>query len=746
MAPTQRASARAQRLTSLAAIAMVAASVALAFGRVFQGRPATLRLLAFAMVSGLIAWALERRSLFLATVASVVLLVTALGMLVVPQTLYYGLPSLDTLQAIADAAAEVGSEARARVSPAEPVVPLVFAAATATWAAVFSCHSLAFRAGSPLLALVPPAALVAFADSVLDGPQEALYGIWFLAAALAVVFADSLRRIQGWGPVWTSHGARHRLLPAAGRGGRRIAVGTLAIASLAPFVIPGYGSKAVIDISPSGNDGLIHVSPLVSVGSELTRGEPREVFVVQSRLSSYWRMTSLETFDGLSWQMSDESSSDVLGGSLGGMRNAESFRATFTASNDLGFPWMPAPYRPDSVSYAGGFSWAPRSHTLTAKEPLSEGDSYIVTASFPSPSIDDLRFEEFPDLSLYPDAYPELVGLPEDIPPQIGELAREWTAGADSTYDQIIAIQQHLTDASRFTYSTDVSFAEDSHTLVDFLTESKTGFCQQFASAMAVMLRTLGIPARVAVGFTPGASAQEDNTHRVMTDDLHAWVEVLFPTYGWLPFEPTPGRANPAASTYMPRAQGGTGEEDPRCLPPSRKCQSQQPVATPKPPRETGDGDPNDPAPLQTSRSLIRSPIGVAATVGALLVLGLAGIPVARRLRRWRRFRRAGPDPRRRILATYGAFLDATADLGLMRRAGETPWEYAERVRHSGRLTDGHLDRLTSLATHAAYAASHPSSDDALDADADAKEALEELRGSASLLDRLSGAYGVHRT
>src|SRR5213593_4008073 len=82
----------------------------------------------------------------------------------------------------------------------------MLAAITAVWAAVFSCFALAFRAGSPLLSLVPPVALVAFADSVLDGVIKPIYGVLFLIAALAVVFADSLRRIHGWGPVWSPRG------------------------------------------------------------------------------------------------------------------------------------------------------------------------------------------------------------------------------------------------------------------------------------------------------------------------------------------------------------------------------------------------------------------------------------------------------------------------------------------------------------------------------------------------------------
>ena len=130
---------------------------------------------------------------------------------------------MDTMHAIADASKLVGQQARRQVAPAAPLAPLVLAALTATWAAVFSAHALAFRAGSPLLALLPPIALVAFADTVLEEFIRPVYGLLFLGAALLVVFADGLRRLQGWGPVWTGPGRNARLSATAGRSARGVA-------------------------------------------------------------------------------------------------------------------------------------------------------------------------------------------------------------------------------------------------------------------------------------------------------------------------------------------------------------------------------------------------------------------------------------------------------------------------------------------------------------------------------------------
>ena len=156
MARTAGTTARIQRLTALVAIELVAVAVGFAFGRVFIGHSATYRLLAVSVASALVAWIFERRSLLLATAVSAVLLVVAIGIIVFPATTWFGAPTLETLHQMGHAAAQVGEEARIQISPAPPNASLMLAAITAVWAAVFSCFALAFRAGSPLLSLVPP--------------------------------------------------------------------------------------------------------------------------------------------------------------------------------------------------------------------------------------------------------------------------------------------------------------------------------------------------------------------------------------------------------------------------------------------------------------------------------------------------------------------------------------------------------------------------------------------------------------
>ena len=112
----------------------------------------------------------------------------------------------------------VGQQARIRVAPTAPLPPLLLAGVTAIWTASFSIHALAIRAGSPLLAVLPPIALVGFADTVLEDGARPIYAVTLLAAALAVVFADGIRRVRQWGPMWSSRAtAATERLACAGR-------------------------------------------------------------------------------------------------------------------------------------------------------------------------------------------------------------------------------------------------------------------------------------------------------------------------------------------------------------------------------------------------------------------------------------------------------------------------------------------------------------------------------------------------
>lgn len=124
------------------------------------------------------------------------------------------------------------------------------------------------------------------------------------------------------------------------------------------------------------------------------------------------------------------------------------------------------------------------------------------------------------------------------VDPRVAELARRITASADTTFDKVHAVWKYFDTANGFTYDTQTAPTADSDALADFVLNGKRGYCEQFASAMAVMLRSLDIPARVAVGFTSGY--RDGDVRTITSRDAHAWVEVHFGEFGWVSFDPTP--------------------------------------------------------------------------------------------------------------------------------------------------------------------------------------------------------------
>ena len=122
---------------------------------------------------------------------------------------------------------------------------------------------------------------------------------------------------------------------------------------------------------------------------------------------------------------------------------------------------------------------------------------------------------------------------------EVYRLAQQWTAGAETPYEAVRAVQEHL--RGDFDYTPTVP--ESSLPLVSFLFEDEAGYCQQFAGSMGLMLRMLGIPARVVSGFAPGARDAESGAYEVRDFDAHSWVEVYFRGIGWVTFDPTPGVA-----------------------------------------------------------------------------------------------------------------------------------------------------------------------------------------------------------
>ncbi len=133
--------------------------------------------------------------------------------------------------------------------------------------------------------------------------------------------------------------------------------------------------------------------------------------------------------------------------------------------------------------------------------------------------------------------------LPHTIDPRVSDLARTLTASAANNYDRAVALQSYL--RNNFQYTLDPPAIEPEDPVGSFLFRSKSGYCEYFAAAMAVMLRTLNVPSRLVNGFQTGSYNRFGKDFVVRARDAHSWVEVYFTGYGWIPFDPTPADPHP---------------------------------------------------------------------------------------------------------------------------------------------------------------------------------------------------------
>lgn len=263
------------------------------------------------------------------------------------------------------------------------------------------------------------------------------------------------------------------------------------------------------------------------------------------------------------------------------------------------------------------------------------------------------------------------------VPPRVAALAAQVAAGAPSAYDATVEVNQWFTQPRNgFHYDLRTAGGNSGNALLDFLFTGRTGYCEQFASAMAIMLRTLGIPARVAVGFTPGTV---DGDQRVITTaDAHAWVEAWFPGSGWLPFDPTPladGRT--VLPSYLTPSTG-LPFADPTPATAPQAPDTPAVVADPVP--EDGTADTADSEQAGT---------GLRIGLGAAGVLVLAGlIPLAvRGSRRQRRLHVVRTGGVHAATAAWEEVLAESADRGVQPVIGETVRGTARRL-----IQEHHLD------------------------------------------------------
>jgi transglutaminase-like putative cysteine protease len=266
------------------------------------------------------------------------------------------------------------------------------------------------------------------------------------------------------------------------------------------------------------------------------------VMRVRSSAPSLWKAIVFGDYDGRSWTSTDAAEAVPLGvappygypvelRSLGPRATVSQTFYVEAEQPNVIF----AAGQPDTVWFDGPVS-IDRLGGLRTDSTLTPGTVYSVVSSRGAASPEALRLVG-PALNT-PEYVQQFTSLPASLPGRVADLAREITAGATNDYDRVVAIEDWLSQNYRYSIDSPVPPA-DRDAVDHFLFDTDVGFCEQFASATAVMLRTLGIPARVVAGYTPGNHNPFTGYYEVHNSDAHTWVEVWFGHFGWYEFDPT---------------------------------------------------------------------------------------------------------------------------------------------------------------------------------------------------------------
>lgn len=326
---------------------------------------------------------------------------------------------------------------------------------------------------------------------------------------------------------------------------------------LAVPVDPGDRSEPAQEAHPGLTGGLDAGAP-VSLSDDV-------VLRVRSDRPLYWRGTTYTDWDGRTWT-GDVDTVDVSWPGDG--LDLRSLNRAGDADPELASIGLPAPvtvtqhfrteragldvllgaWRMDTLWTSERRAEIGDDGSVVPERPLGSGAAWTVESEIVPADADDLRRAD-PDLLADDHPIVQHYGVEDDVEPAVAELARTITAGAPTTYDKIRALEQWM-DANLVYTRAIEQLPSGSDAVEHLLFNSRRGFCEQIGSALVVMLRSIGVPARLVVGFVPGEYEATTGEWLSRGTDAHAWAEVYFPGVGWQGFDPTAGV--PLAATEPP--------------------------------------------------------------------------------------------------------------------------------------------------------------------------------------------------
>lgn len=388
---------------------------------------------------------------------------------------------------------------------------------------------------------------------------------------------------------------------------------SLTIGTLAPSINPvltdpytvwkRYKGEAVSAFgNPEDQSNLSPETPLSNVLSSVSgysrddsklggsfRFDYTPIMTVQTNYRGYWRGETRSLYNGEGWEkdpieqkalLTDVSKNTTLAKDpkwdMSKLKTRE-VTQTVTMLNNTTYPVLFAAYRPVKVvSMESPFSfikWSANQSELRMKQDEIYPSTYEIVSEVPLLDVDGLRQVDFEQLN--PNTVSNYLQLPSGLPGRVKQLALDITKNEPNIYDKVKRIEQYLSTTYPYTNTPNENKRQSNDFVDGFLFEVKEGYCDYFSSSMVVLTRSLGIPARWVKGYASGTNPSQMNTddgvrfrmdsnaageYTVRNSDAHSWVEVYFPGYGWIPFEPTSGFTFPysAAPEESPKEAQAT--------------------------------------------------------------------------------------------------------------------------------------------------------------------------------------------
>ncbi|MBS1905631.1 MAG: transglutaminase domain-containing protein [Actinobacteria bacterium] len=634
-------------------------------------------------------------------------------------------------------------EIRRGVAPLadSPALAVAVAGAAGLIAVVLDLVLVALRV--PLVAAVLITALGVAPMAVV---HEGTNPVWFIALAIVyLVFlhvrfarAGSARTagaaLRAGDPAYAAEPADRGDAPLRARRLPAVVIGTLSV--LAALIV-----SPLLPLSAAGlgiGGGSTTLNATLNLGQDLRRPTPVTALTLisQDGTPPYLRIATLTRFDGSTWRP-DQPATVPLSQGFGDVTAPEGVgthktKVTVRTAGISG-SWLPVPYQATAVRGENG-SWnaAADNRTVIAANADAADQNYTIDTTTLIPTLDQIRAAT----ASGSDAPAELRALPADMPAIIAQSAREVVGGAGDDYDRLVALQTWFRAGFRYSLQTPVADGFDG-TNVDavarFLTV-REGYCVHFAGAFALMARSLGMPARIVVGYLPGTATDRRSddgrvVYEVSTDQLHSWPEVYFSGIGWVPFEPTATRGVPTA--FAENSGTGSGGDTTPSL-----------GATPRP---TSSGAAQDPKNIDvpgSSASGTSSPGPLPAAPVLWTILGVVVVLLVPALiRRLQTARRRAAAGRGDAVAAWTELRATLQDLGLPAPAAESPRARGARLVRDRGADAAAIQALVRAIERASYAREGADPAAATDLRPPLDAIRAQLREHVSRRDRVAAVF-----